>query len=1473
MKNNFGSFQYASKVKDILLELPDYKYSGDAEQTINNNKFIGRTKHINKLLGYLQKGGESGSYLITGYRGMGKTTYVNKTLHEYFNQLPKSEKKTTIRININLGQKNLSELDVLRQIINQTRKSILPRYIHLINKYIIKLKAIPVIAILISVIFYLISEDFNFSLNNLFTKESSYLLTILFFSFLIAALFVVTALSIIRIIGTRVNYFNRLTLLYERCISNVRIEGDDTMSFNKFNLSFGSKRSKSYPIANPKEVENELLEVLEKLIHHKSPKKKRVFIYVFDEVDKIFLEDSEKNLYEDMSSFEKNGPDRIINYSRERKHSVVKLLGSLKYLLTTAKARFIFIAGREMFDAALADVSDRNSSISSIFTHVIYLDSFLKDSITKEYLTESNLSYNEIIEEYLSKLLLPASWTNNSNSKPRTFLSDYYKYLNNLKIDNSQNQNIEEAIYKIIVTIQNMIVYLTYRSNGSPKKLIKLLEENFINIFENANIKSDFKNNSSVIIREHKHQKHKVNKTFLKIDTNLQYRFNFIAYLYRPFIIANSRAFKKYSDRLLVSTTYLMDHIIKYHPFAFSLQNLEAVPEILSDNKTPELREFIEYLVSYLSHNHIRNAESGIFEYKFYNKTHLEISYLSKMFEDESAAFNFSLDESFNIKIFIRTKIKELRSIFKDFKPGFGNDGPTFSSICFLNDTLGDISFFDQEYDDAVISYSDAIMALGEKAHLDNSVTYYSTYCRIKLKLGLTYEKMKSYELAYGVYLDLLIFIENIINEYNTNINLNSAIYNEFLKDIANNYSRVTLSLCYLSEKRDSNNTTTILQSTINNTLNKISDIYIPIQEIPRYILILNFANLLYYKNEQEFVETPEFIQSDLLYKFVSNKTEAQDRRVPIAAFNYYLQAINEIYNSKFVISTNDNPNETLLFKICALAETIKTSSNSLDRDIILRYAGALSNITNILFSAYAETRNNSTKDTLLKPFTSFLHLEDLHLSNYKTISSVILGDISNSQTLFHLIISSYYTAGKCYLWAGRSVSYGFQLRKMLHVYRLCTGYNISHVDYKVISKEILAECLDVISWNSISTDRPQLEKYKNYFDLNSKYFQDIKTSKSLFSFTSPNPEVREIVLFYQYIALKELKSQLIKLNKRRSFELIVKVTNYNNFASQNKLIGSMFIQTHEYHLQVILNGFFFEHCNDAIPTYINNEWLYGTNSFDSWALSDFEATDKHWTSGVNDMHHLFESIKYELARRINYNFNHYNNLNDFVISELSDAVIKNKSPETYEIFHNKIYELISINKMIAIEYEKYLSIVLNSIYCISEIINIYHASGTSYLMNNSALGDYHRRLGLWLKKLEFFKMIYERFYGFIDKNYYQDMLKGLKPTKNINLNPILRLSKMINPDYAISLKPISQYHLAVRHYYLAIQMHQVGSNYRGLVINSYYLEDDFNDNLFHFNCSLERHKINTGKLRNRIQEVKINELKNTPLKQIKYYM
>ena len=73
--------------------------------------------------------------------------------------------------------------------------------------------------------------------------------------------------------------------------------------------------------------------------------------------------------------------------------------------------------------------------------------------------------------------------------------------------------------------------------------------------------------------------------------------------------------------------------------------------------------------------------------------------------EEEAAALNFTLDESYLVKIYVRSKIKELRSIYSKFLGDPKEAGmKQIFSIAHLNGVLGDLHFFDQEYDEMRLS-------------------------------------------------------------------------------------------------------------------------------------------------------------------------------------------------------------------------------------------------------------------------------------------------------------------------------------------------------------------------------------------------------------------------------------------------------------------------------------------------------------------------------------------------------------------------------------------------------------------------------------------------------------------------------------------------------------------------------------------------------------------------------------------------
>lgn len=84
-KDNNLLDKYSSTVKHILIPLPNFKryHQTESETMTDDSGFIGRQAIISKLKSWLaNKDTLTGAYLITGFRGMGKSSFVGKVLNE-----------------------------------------------------------------------------------------------------------------------------------------------------------------------------------------------------------------------------------------------------------------------------------------------------------------------------------------------------------------------------------------------------------------------------------------------------------------------------------------------------------------------------------------------------------------------------------------------------------------------------------------------------------------------------------------------------------------------------------------------------------------------------------------------------------------------------------------------------------------------------------------------------------------------------------------------------------------------------------------------------------------------------------------------------------------------------------------------------------------------------------------------------------------------------------------------------------------------------------------------------------------------------------------------------------------------------------------------------------------------------------------------------------------------------------------------
>ncbi|GAB5522849.1 MAG: hypothetical protein Roseis2KO_07210 [Roseivirga sp.] len=548
-----------------------------------------------------------------------------------------------------------------------------------------------------------------------------------------------------------------MTFLNERIQAN--IDSESSASIRPSLFSFRSIRKKSYPIAELQEIESELISILKEIQRLPRLLRKLQFIIVFDELDKIqtdlndLIQAKEK---ENAALSEVYDDGNQNNHSQHQREAILAVLSNLKHFFTTAKAKFIFVAGRELYDAALADVSNRNYFLGSIFNEVIYVNSFLIESI--EEIDEKNPStrrkknhrtnHTSMSEWYVCQSVIPAHFRPTEDRNLKTF----YKYL--IEKDNAGFKAEENEAERITLVLKSFIDYLTYRCHGTPKKLTALFEYYFKTTEDNE-IKPILKRSPAQFESLLCTDIERGEGIYLYFDFYAQYKFSLISFLTLPFIYDISRYVRKYGDKLMVSTTYLLDHLYKFHNAGFSWRNLEVTPEIVDINKAPILRTLIQNLISFLGDSHLHTQPNGLYDFKFSKEIAYEIDFLSKISQSESAALNFTLDESQQVKRHYKRRLHLLKKEYHEFRKD--NDSHVYA-ITFMHASIGDLHFYDQEYDDAIIEYKEAmqcIKASQEKRLKPLSVELLVVSLRIMLKKALTFEKKKSYLSAFQTYTQL----------------------------------------------------------------------------------------------------------------------------------------------------------------------------------------------------------------------------------------------------------------------------------------------------------------------------------------------------------------------------------------------------------------------------------------------------------------------------------------------------------------------------------------------------------------------------------------------------------------------------------------------------------------------------------------------------------------------------------------------
>ncbi len=1525
------SYPFA-KIKDLWLEVANCDFYHSHLGQKEGNFFLGRKKAKERLKMLLrQSKSRSGAYLVTGFRGMGKTSLVHEALREL-------KGKNFEAISISMSQDDVRDLDVLRLIARQLASKWKELYLQKSFWRIVP----PWALVLAMAVFFLVPFIVLGMPDLLHLAKWSHhidwfwaVLSRLKWWYLgSGSLVLVLVLVFINYLHNKVykqifggkNYSGiqqRLDFLNSRLDTMITQDRGLSVSPEALNLSLfnvSSKTTQSYQIATPKEIEKELIGIFNDIdkyrnedeedkkphwwqktavsrffrIIHQVPE----FVFILDELDKI-----EPEFITSRSPAEGEAHTATISRNVQRREAIDRLLSSLKSFLNEAKAKFIFIGGREMYDASLADIADRETFYGSIFHAVIYLNSFFKDKIQHRSgitrLTEAYLCHQLIPDWYLDAYIASHPDSGKDIDKGEWYsLETMYHYLVDCQRKSTDDSNhseyqywkakfaIEkatlmerEAAYKIIYLLQNFVIFLTYRSSGTPKKLAGLFENfvvvgkavrtpadglhgrylfdeksgNDIVLFcppEPATSEKDVKvytpwawhgwqqssSHRAIARMQLPHQCE--GKLFLKFNFNQQYEIGLTSNLYRPYVIIHSRYMKALGDKLLFSSSYIMDYILKFHPHGFSWRNLEMIPDIILTNKDPNLRSFMQDLVQFLSRMHIRETVNGMFQYRFFSKVTNEIRFLSKISEQGAAAFNFTLDESQQIKHFYRDKLhQQLKQHEEPVRLSSGNT-PFIHSIAFLHNLLGDLHYYDKEYDDAIIHYSDAAQPLREQV-ASGSLTRHQVVLlvRTQLKLGMALERIRAFDSAYSIYRSLITDTPRLLKPRRM-ANEPEEKEGDMVLSRMQLFMRPHIAILDLIEKQRTDGITFFNLSKNIADLNTLLDrgrqypILEPIKEdkqkspgrdkdLPRLNTLYsdyfsNVGSILYFKNfnfpevykafKKEFKELrdanlAEFIQKHR-GKYKGEKGDADrilfDYNPSLSGYIYYRQAIGE------QVATFREGVEDALTAAGKMGHFELEPGNCLQEAILMLHpaTGYLTNsmqmfIMGNLFSKLGDAVLSSAGGNV-KPLSKEIldiYEYDDSVGNLNRLLVDCLNGICREDFPFEDSLNSalllFRISGLFYLKSNRSFSCAFQFKKFLFVVKDWLAFRgRSWVDSKDVSEE--------------NREQEKQSRKALLARLNKLLIEDIDKG-------SPSIASR---LFRSIVWSSDVanRPQLLKYREILNLERTQDTTSIYNNISTSPEMREVVLLIEEIRLKLACLGIL-----DS-PLYLN-------------LITPYDSISSKYLRVM------------ELKYKCEYNFVR---LKDMKAEKLLIIDYYKRKPPS-----NKPQKLLKRLKKTKYDVQVE-DCVLDSIFCLYEVIRSLNIYGTNYVTNHSFLANAHYKLANWCRafhNLRFFQVEqFEAKHG-LGKGSWEARQEGQRFDD--------KLIKLLGTDALFALEPNYHNEQAIDHYYSAIQTHKGGRSYRDNVTNMSFLEDDLNDNLTHFSAAAERFRINTGVIRAKIGKLK----------------
>ena len=316
-----------------------FRFAHEPIKSNTEGRFIGRQAEMEGLVERILFS-DGGSFLITGYRGVGKTSFVNQVIRKLEDALPWAESF--------LGETRI--LDIHLSLARPLQPCELMH--HIIRRVYRRLEETG--------IYHLLTSQLREELTIAHHRTS-------------------------------VNMTRKLAEAFERNFGfdEASLEAAKIKARIKFPISFKRSRSHSFEASflgyDDKAAENDIMQISRQLsfgftkpermaarlkraiLGSDKPQTRLKIVLIFDELDKL-----EEGSFPDLSNRDGvtgNGAKQEIR----NKFAIDEMLSSMKNLFTTSGISFVFVAGKDLQERWLEDLGKGDSIYESVFSYDKYL--------------------------------------------------------------------------------------------------------------------------------------------------------------------------------------------------------------------------------------------------------------------------------------------------------------------------------------------------------------------------------------------------------------------------------------------------------------------------------------------------------------------------------------------------------------------------------------------------------------------------------------------------------------------------------------------------------------------------------------------------------------------------------------------------------------------------------------------------------------------------------------------------------------------------------------------------------------------------------------------------------------------------------------------------------------------------------------------------------------------------------------------